>query len=380
MFDYDKLVGSIYDCAANPELWPSTLEIIRDEFRAAYAGVGLVDMSPTRYQQPPVFTFLHTPWDRDRLLQLPALTPHVPGSALITDGVIDRSWTQMAQVSRAEMNETHFYKTWAGPQGLSDSLVVPYISKQQVFGMLSCALHFNQGEAFGEDVCRLAERLSPHVRRAVMINDIVDKGNLALALYRHVLDTLSTAVFVVGPGRRLVFTNASGDSILSENNFLSTGGGSLQANRTTGSVSAFDDALDRAAKGDSAIGISGIGVPLIGNDGSRAAAYVLPTSGKDLRGDLGQGHCAVFVARRGEQQPMAIEILRTLFDLTVSEARIACLIAKGDGPQAIAEALGVSVNTVRSHLQSAYAKTNAPDQLSLGALVNQLMPPVSGTA
>ena len=22
MFDYEKLVGSIYDCAANPELWP----------------------------------------------------------------------------------------------------------------------------------------------------------------------------------------------------------------------------------------------------------------------------------------------------------------------------------------------------------------------
>jgi DNA-binding CsgD family transcriptional regulator len=138
--------------------------------------------------------------------------------------------------------------------------------------------------------------------------------------------------------------------------------------------------LDRAAKGDNAIGISGIGVPLIGNDGDRAAAYVLPIAGKDLRGDLGQGHCAVFVARRGEQQPMAIEILRTLFDLTVAEARIASLIAKGDGPQAIAEALGVSVNTVRSHLQSAYAKTSAPDQTALGALVNGLMPPVSGAA
>ena len=30
MFDYDKLVGSIYDSAANPELWPDTLEQVRD--------------------------------------------------------------------------------------------------------------------------------------------------------------------------------------------------------------------------------------------------------------------------------------------------------------------------------------------------------------
>jgi DNA-binding CsgD family transcriptional regulator len=376
MLNYDKLVTSIYDCAANPELWPSTLEIIREEFKAAYAGIGLVDMSPTLYQQPPVFTFLHTPWDHDRLLQLPALTAHVPGSQLITDGVIDRAWTQMAQVSRAEMNETHFYKAWAGPQGLSDSLVVPYVSKQNVFGMLSCALHFNQGDAFDEVVCRLAERLSPHLRRAVMINDIVDKGNLAIALHRYVLDALSTAVFIVGPGRRLVFTNASGDRMLSESNFLTSVGGVLLANRTVGSVSAFDEALDRAAIGDFGIGISGIGIPFIGNNGDRAAAYVLPIAGKDVRGDLGQGHCAVFVARRSEQQPMAMEILRTLFDLTVSEVRIAILIAKGDGPQTIADALGVSVNTVRSHLKHIYAKADVPDQTALSGLVNSLLPPV----
>ncbi len=94
------------------------------------------------------------------------------------------------------------------------------------------------------------------------------------------------------------------------------------------------------------------------------------------RGAMGSGHCAVFVAQRGEHQPMAIETLRTMFDLTVSEARIATLIAKGDGPQAIVESLGISVNTVRSHLQHAYAKTGASDQTALSALVNGLMPPV----
>ena len=94
------------------------------------------------------------------------------------------------------------------------------------------------------------------------------------------------------------------------------------------------------------------------------------------RGAMGSGHCAVFVAQRGEHQPMAIEILRTMFDLTVSEARVATLIAGGDGPQAIAQSLGNSVNTVRSHLQHVFAKTGAADQTALGALVNGLMPPV----
>jgi DNA-binding CsgD family transcriptional regulator len=363
MFDYDRLVGSIYDCAANPELWPNTLETIRDELGAAYAIVGFGDMTPLRFQQPPIFTMRNTPWDEARLAQLSSLTQEVPGSEKIYDGRIDETWTQMNQISFEEFSLTHFYKFWAEPQGLSDSLNVPFLSKPGILGALSCAKRLNQGVTFGERECRLAEAISPHIRRTIMINDIVDKGKQALALYRSVLDKLSVAVFIVGPGRRLVFGNELGEELLSAGNFILSSAGTLQALRTTGSASSLDEAIDRASKGDSAIGISGIGVPLIGNDGERAAAYVLPIAGKDLRGAMGQGHCAVFVARRGEQQPMAIEILRTLFDLTVQEARVATLIAKGDRPQAIAEALTISVNTVRSHLQHIYAKTNTPDPI-----------------
>jgi DNA-binding CsgD family transcriptional regulator len=118
-------------------------------------------------------------------------------------------------------------------------------------------------------------------------------------------------------------------------------------------------------------------VPLVGANGERSAAYVLPIAGKDIRGDLGKGHCAVFISQRGEQQPMAIEILRTVFDLSPTEARVATLIAKGEGPVMIAESLGITVNTVRSHLARAFSKTGAGDQTALGALVNKLMPPIA---
>ena len=205
--------------------------------------------------------------------------------------------------------------------------------------MFTSTLHKSRGDEFNSEQRQLAELLSPHIRRAITINDIVDKGNLAMAVYRKVLDQLSTAVFVVGAGQRLAFTNAAGDALLSEGNFLTTVAGTLQAQRAAGLPTAFEDAVNRAAKGDAAIGISGIGVPLMGKNGERAAAYVLPIAGKDLRGAIGQGQCAVFVAQRGEQQPMALELLRTMFDLTVMEARVALLLAQGQGPQAIADGL-----------------------------------------
>lgn len=54
-------------------------------------------------------------------------------------------------------------------------------------------------------------------------------------------------------------------------------------------------------------------MPLVGKDGRRAAAYVLPIAGSYSRGDLGQGYAALFVAQRGEQQPILLEVLRTIF-------------------------------------------------------------------
>ena len=74
---------------------------------------------------------------------------------------------------------------------------------------------------------------------------------------------------------------------------------------------------------------------------------------------------------------MTIEMLRSMFDLSPAEARVSSLIAKGDGPAIISESLGITINTVRSHLAHVFSKTGATDQSSLGALVNRLLPPIS---
>ena len=376
MFDYEKLVGSIYDCAANPELWPEALASIRDAVGGAYALVGFVDTSELIYGKPPFTVRRNSAWDEERLVQLEAILSSIPEGGGMFDTGVDVAWTQLNRSNEADFQSSDFYKYWVQPQGLRDTINTPYLRRANMTGMLSIPSYATR-EPYGDAETSLMERLSPHVRRAMMINDLTDKGKLAMTLYRKVLDSLSVAVFVVGLGRRVVFTNASGDAMFADGGTISLTNGMLQAMRVAGHPSALDDAIDRASKGDVAIGISGIGVPLIGKNGDRVAAYVLPIAGKDLRGDMGQGHCAVFIARRGEQQPMANEILRTMFDLTVSEARIATLIAKGDGPQAISDSLGISVNTVRSHLQRAYAKTGSPDQTALSALVNSLMPPLA---
>jgi DNA-binding CsgD family transcriptional regulator len=375
MFDSELLVSAIYDCAANPELWPDALALIRDSVGGAYALVGFIDMTETSLGQPPFVKRHNSAWDEEWLVKLERAMLTIPGGGGLQNTEVDETWTQLNVTPEAEFRTSEFYRSLIEPKNLRDTINTPYVRRPTMLGMLSIP-SYKSRPPYGEAEAKFAQNLTPHVRRAMMINDIVDKGNMATMLYRQALDRLSIAVFVVGLGRRLIFTNASGDSLLREDNLLGLNNRTLQAKAHGNVESALNDAIDRALKGDIAIGIAGIGVPLIGADGARAAAYVLPIAGKDLRGDMGPGHCTVFVARRGEQQPMLIEVLRTLYDLTVSEARVAALIAKGDGPQTIASSLGVSINTVRSHLQHAYAKTGTADQTALGSLVNGLMPPV----
>ena len=98
MFDYEKLVGSIYDCAANPELWPDTLGSIRDAVGGAYALVGFVDTSEMIYGRPPFTVRRNSAWDEDRLVQLEAILNMVPDGGGMFDTGVDVAWTQLTRL------------------------------------------------------------------------------------------------------------------------------------------------------------------------------------------------------------------------------------------------------------------------------------------
>lgn len=282
MADFENIIGRVYDCAANPALWPDTLEVIREKLGDAYASVTLETPHACRFEAP------------------------------------RKSGTEQQR--------------------------------------------------------QLAELLSPHLRRAIMINEVVHKGKLATALYGRVLDSLISAVFIVGHGRRLVFSNAAAEKTLCETGQLAVTNGMLVATGGCRHAQALNAAVDRALASDATSPVSGIAVPLPSDSGQGIAAYVLPLAGKELGGT--DGHCAIFIAQRSDHQPMVMEMLCTIFKMTPSEARISWCVSCGMVPAVIAKTLGLSVNTVRTHLKHAFAKSSTSDQTTLSAAVNKLTPPI----
>ena len=67
-----------------------------------------------------------------------------------------------------------------------------------------------------------------------------------------------------------------------------------------------------------------------------------------------------------------VALIRTLFDLTASEARIAQALGQGESLEEIAASGGVSINTVRSQLKLVFEKTGCSRQAEVCALMNRI--------
>jgi DNA-binding CsgD family transcriptional regulator len=74
-----------------------------------------------------------------------------------------------------------------------------------------------------------------------------------------------------------------------------------------------------------------------------------------------------------EREPRgSATVLRELFGLTSTEAEVALLVVHGRGLQAVAASLGVTLSTVRVHLQRVFEKTETHRQAELARLLLQL--------
>jgi PAS domain-containing protein len=371
----DKLIGRIYDCAANPDLWPAVLREINNGLGSAYTMMLFADFSPITFGQQPFAIYRHSGWEESWLKSVMGLVREIPGSEKFQGDDIDRAWTQMSQITEDEFKKTNFYRAWVKPQKLRDCLIISYLKRPNLLGLLVTASAEGK-PLFGRKQCEFVERMSPHLRRAALINELVDAKNLQIALYRNVMDKLSTAVFIIGAGNRIVYANEAAGDMLSSGNLIKSVTGRLAASMAGKSQTALNEALLRAKHGDAKIGIRGIGVPLSSEDGERAAAYLLPISGQDVRGEMGDGFCAVFIGKRRQHMPLIIEILRTVHNLTEAEARAAALVAKGSKPADIAMLNNISINTVRTQLTRAMEKTGTETLASMGAAINALVPMV----
>jgi DNA-binding CsgD family transcriptional regulator len=371
-----ELIGRIYDCAVQPELWPNTLHSIRTALDLAFLQVVSVDGHRLRNGEAVQTLAFKTLFEQGWMNDFARHFNSIPGGNDWLEAEIDTPVSQMQLVSEDEFKQSEFYKSWIGPRGLLDSCTTPLVRRDH----LICALTASgsaQRDVFDDGDRETFRLLSPHIRRSLMIGDMLDDGNYKLSLYRDILDRITTSVMIVSPGAKLVYANGAAEKLLSDGRNVKVRGGELQTTYPA-FAGGLRAALDRACSDeDSDIGNFGNGLPLPGTDGQTAVCYVLPMGVSERRRSLGPGHAAVFISAAGTNLPPSLETLSALSGLTSREARIALTVADGTSLHDAATKLGISIHTMRTHIAHIFQKTGTNSQQALIKFVSGLSLPIT---
>jgi DNA-binding CsgD family transcriptional regulator len=366
------LIGDIYDASLDAKLWIPVVEKVRDFVGGCSASIYSKNTTKNEgnlyYHDggiSPHFTQLYfkTYVTLDPLT-MGQITAEI-GQPVATADLIPYD----------EFMESRFYKEWVSPQGLVDFLSVLLDKSSTTAASFGVFRHACDGLV--DDGARERLRtIAPHLRRAVLIGNVIDLKAAEVATFNDTLDGLSAAVILVDEAGRIVHANASGEAMIAAGPVLRASNGRLVASEPK-SDQALREVFIAAGSGDAGIGIEGIAVSLTASSEAPHVAHVLPlTSG--MRRSTGIAYAAVaavFVQEATLNVPSMQEVIAKHYKLTPTELRVLLAIAEiGSGPE-VATALGVTSHTVKSHLHRLYEKTGASRQIDLVKLVARFSSP-----
>ncbi|MGQ3277300.1 MAG: LuxR C-terminal-related transcriptional regulator [Shinella sp.] len=367
-------IGEMYDCALNPAGWTDVLTRITQTIDAAYTTIALASATDNRGRFA-----AQSPWDpaQMRTLQEDYDFDQIPGLKAAVDGDIDRPLTTLSTMSEAELEQTPFFQNWARPQGLREGCMTKFVHTADRIGLLGCTIGMNRGIITVEEQ-RFLALLSPHLRRASLIGDLLDHARVVASLYREALDNLAVPIVLTGADGTILYANASAEVMLSAKSPILSRNGVLHVqNAVVGR--ALLDAIAGASNADTSLGARGIGLPISGIDQAPAVAYVLPLTDGTARAAFRPACAAIFISTTTSASPLPEAVLTTLFNLTPAEARVLLRIGSGLTPSKSALSLGISESTLKTHLRRIFAKTGTARQADLVKLVANIGTPLAAS-
>jgi DNA-binding CsgD family transcriptional regulator len=362
-----NLIERIYDAALEPRLWPDLISTLAKAFgghagsiehehaQSELGGGMVVGLDTAIINQYFAYYASRNVLRRvdDFAAKLRTFTPII---TFDTDSL-----------PKTDLAKTEFYADFMRPIEMDSVMTMGLLGQGESVTVLSVFRPPGR-PGFDREERALAERLHPHLIRAFRLGrkhaDQLD-ANGALAAG---LDQASQGLVVLDAEGRVAHVNAAAERLLAEPGGLTVLGGRL----STANAADCDrlwQLIRRALSTEGRVG----GEMKLRRSAGRAPLLITVSPIGPTRASLLGGRPGAIVSLVDPDAKAGVSeaYLREDLGLTASEARIVHALVAGQSPAQIAEALGVSRFTVRSHLYHTFEKAGVSRQAELVALVSR---------
>ncbi|SEB05689.1 LuxR C-terminal-related transcriptional regulator [Variovorax sp. YR216] len=363
------VIGSVYDCALDPALWPATCRTIANLCASTGGGICVHDLKQVQNDQ--LFVFGYQPEFLEKLGSRFSESPMATADVVSNVGDVNSLAAEPRQ-----LYESRFYREVLEPYGLTDMMWFPALRN----GGRTASLHASRSDqrpCYQQHDVRLFKLLSPHVCRAFAISDALDIRALRSEMLEKTLDGLAAGVYLTASDGHVVYMNAAAERQVRAGRSIRVAQNRLSPIDPVARA-ALAKSIDAATRADVASPWSEHSVAIPDGVGGGYVATLLPIENGQRSGILAPfaASVAVFMQDPIKVPLMPGEAFARLHGLTGAELRVVLALSQGLGGMESAEMLGISEPTVRTHLQRIYAKTGTSRQADLLSLLHRSTPPV----
>jgi DNA-binding CsgD family transcriptional regulator len=365
------LVATIYDAALDATRWPNLMNEIGDAVGGPLVMFGFYDAITG-------LTEIHAPrFDPDVVQGCVDWAPHNPLPGLSASEPPGKVFTCSDFVRLDEFTPTAYYQEWWRPAGLS---LEPLTSNLLVDGSAAAIVTTHPGVTrppFSDSQKRLFAVLAQHLVRAVELQRRLYPLTIASVAAVSGLGGLPQGLLIVDAEARLVFANGAARALLDAGDGLRLEKGAVAAARDAEAGQRLRSLIASCVAEPGVASYSGGEVALRrGTERLPLDILVMPirpeTTIVHMPWSRTRHPAAVLIVSDPETEMRErVKSLSERFGFTPAETAFALEIIKGDGRQAAADRLGITVGTARSHLSKIFDKTGVTRQAELVRLILQ---------
>ena len=381
---FSNVVDGIYGAALSPNQWPAAVKQIADLHQCPKALL----LTPSTSPRDGGFVFPHGLSEADLQLWAAKYVQHDPWvrAAIQKDVYYDgRVFFSEDLLPRKEFEQTIFYKEYLVSIDVRHFCTgIVFDGRTPNYVDTSCSfLRGHRTPAFTALDKKLHSLTVTHLSRALGTMFRLRDAELRLAANIAALNRISAGVLLIGERGNIVFANASalamlkpGDGVrLRAGNPLQDGIGWITAQRPDDDAKLKQEIAQSVSMHPLQEGHFSQGILITRPSGRRPYLFQLSslTPQNEFSHGERQAWAIAFITELDALPRLDAGLLARVFEFTPAEAALAQELLSGDALERIGERLAVSENTIKTQLQSIFAKTQTHRQAQLVKLLMGLV-------